>query len=408
MRSATALRALRPDLTPGPGVLAVIGETATRDVVASALGAPGMPDFEIVPGTVDAALDKLGAGVEPGLLVIDLSNSSAPVADIEAIAAMGRIDLRIVALGTRNDVQLYRDLIRAGAADYLVKPLDPAALGAALTFTKEASGTGAVAKFPARLGSLALFLGARGGVGTTTAALNTAWLLAHELNQRTALVDLDLHFGTVALALDINPGRGLREALEQPTRMDSLFIDRAMIRQGDRLSVLSAEEPVEDPVRQAEGAVDLLVKELRAKFDWVVVDVPRGLRAGAPGLLSEATHVAIVAEPTLASVRDTIRLETLVRDIAGTARLLMIDGGARRIRHSQVSDSDFEKALDRKLDVAIPFDAKAAALGANAGRPLVAAASTSPAAKALRQLSTVLAGPAPEPKGTFWRRFRLS
>ncbi len=406
MRAATALRASRPDFTAGLGVLAVIAEAATREIVACALEAPGMPDFEIVQGTVDAALDKLGAGVEPGLLVIDLSNSSAPAADIEAIAAMGRSDLRIVALGTRNDVQLYRQLIRAGAADYLVKPLDPAALGAALTIATEVGGT--AAKFPARLGSLALFLGARGGVGTTTAAVNTAWLLAHELNHRTALVDLDLHFGTVALALDINPGRGLREALEQPTRMDSLFIDRAMIRQGDRLSVLSAEEPVDELVRRAEGAVDLLVKELRAKFDWVVVDVPRGLRAGAVGLLAEATHVAIVAEPTLAGVRDAIRLDTLVRDTADSARLLMIDGGARRVRHSQVSDNDFEKALDRKLDIAIPFDPKAAALGANAGRPLVAAATTSPAAKALRLLSTALAGPPPEPKGTFWRRFRRS
>jgi pilus assembly protein CpaE len=406
MRAALALQAAQPDRRTGPGVLAVVAEAVTRDAVACALEAPGMPDFQIVQGTVDAALDRLRAGAEPGLLVIDVSNSSAPAGDIETIAAVGSTELRIVALGTRNDVQLYRELIRAGAADYLVKPLEPAALGAALAVATEVAGRGSTSS--ARLANLALFLGARGGVGTTTAAVNTAWLLAHEFNRRTALVDLDLHFGTVALALDINPGRGLREALEQPTRMDSLFIDRAMIRQGERLSVLSAEEPVDELVRRAEGALDLLVKELRAKFDWVVIDVPRALRADADNLLAEATHVAIIAEPTLAGVRDAIRLDALARDAARTARLLMIDGGARRVRHSQVSDRDFEKALDRKLDVVIPFDAKAAALGANAGRPLVAAASASPAAKALRQLSSALAGPSPKGKGTFWRRLQRS
>ena len=70
-------------------------------------------------------------------------------------------------------------------------------------------------------------IGTRGGVGATSVAANLAWLLAEETKLKTALIDLDLWFGTVALSLDIEPTRGLREALENPARIDSLFVSSA-------------------------------------------------------------------------------------------------------------------------------------------------------------------------------------
>jgi pilus assembly protein CpaE len=83
------------------------------------------------------------------------------------------------------------------------------------------------------MGRLIAVVGARGGVGATTVATNLAWTLAHEHNMRVALVDLDLFFGTCGLALDLELGRGFREALENPARIDSLFIERAMVREGE-------------------------------------------------------------------------------------------------------------------------------------------------------------------------------
>src|SRR6202012_5264573 len=80
------------------------------------------------------------------------------------------------------------------------------------------------------LGQVIAFLGSRGGVGTTTAAVSCAWVFAEDRKERCALVDLDLHYGTVALKLDSDPGNGLCEALEQPSRADSLFIESAVIK----------------------------------------------------------------------------------------------------------------------------------------------------------------------------------
>src|SRR3546814_18791330 len=90
-------------------------------------------------------------------------------------------------------------------------------------------------------------IGVRGGVGGSTVASSLAWLLAEKEHRSTALLDLDVHFGTGAMAFDLEPGRGLPDALENPSRIDGLFIERAMLRAPERLAVLSAEAPIHQP-----------------------------------------------------------------------------------------------------------------------------------------------------------------
>jgi pilus assembly protein CpaE len=383
-------------------ILGVAGDPATRELMAQAVGRSD-DAARIVVGTAETALSHIELGAAPAILLLDLSASADALADLTRIVAAAS-ETKIIALGVMNDIGLFRDLIRAGASDYLVKPFTPASLEAAIAAASQIREPADMSR--PRLGKLALFVGARGGVGTTTCAVNTAWLLAQELGQRTALVDLDLHFGTVALSLDIDPGRGLREALAQPMRIDSLFIDRAMVRQGDRLAVLSAEEPVEEETEIASSAIEILLYELRQKFDWVIVDLPRGLIGEMDALLASVTHAAIITEPTLAGLRDTIRLDAFLKSTAAGARLLTIDGGAGRAPRSPVSRAEFEKGFGRKLDLVVPFDAKAALAGANAGRPLAAVAGTSPAAQAARDLAVALAGPGrPSIKKSLWQRF---
>ena len=118
-----------------------------------------------------------------------------------------------------------------------------------------------------------------------------AWLLAEQHKENTALVDLDLHFGTVALNLDTDPGSGLCEALEQPSRIDALFVDRATVKVSDTLRILAAEAAVAETLMIDAGAIDVLLYELRRKFAWVVIDLPRWVtptqrrraRRGKPG-----------------------------------------------------------------------------------------------------------------------------
>jgi pilus assembly protein CpaE len=386
MKSLRASAALKSERE---GILAVLQEPSTIDRIQGVIRELQLDDELSVTDTLDAALRRIRSGWTPRILLIDLGESTAPIAEVSAARAVGGADLKLVVLGTVNDVALFRDLLSAGASDYLVKPSTREALTAVLEKTSTASGT-----TPDGLGQVIVFLASRGGVGATTSAVSCAWLMATERRERVALVDFDLHFGTVALKLDLDPGSGLCEALEQPSRIDSLFIERAMIKVSDNLRVLAAEASAAQHVAVDAGAVDMLLHELRRKFVRVVVDLPRGVSPMHRVVLAAASQVVVFCEHSLAGLRDTIRLQTLMREQAPQARLWLVGAGASGER-APIGKSEFEKGIGKSLDASLSYDPKSASAAANSGQPLPAAAPRSAIIRELRQLTALLVGPAP-------------
>jgi pilus assembly protein CpaE len=385
------MKSLRPtaNLKPeGEGILAVIQEPATIDRIQGVIRELQLDDELTVIDTLDAALRRVRSGSAPRILLLDLGESTAPIAEVSAARAVGGADLKLVVLGTVNDVGLFRDLLSAGATDYLVKPSTREALAAVLERTATALGT-----TPDGLGQVIVFIGSRGGVGATTSAVSCAWLMATERRERVALVDLDLHFGTVALKLDLDPGSGLCEALEQPSRIDSLFIERAMIKVTDNLRVLAAEASAAQHLAVDAGAVDMLLHELRRKFVRIVVDLPRGAGPIQRVVLAAASQVVVFCERSLAGLRDTIRLQTLVREQAPQARLWLVEAGASGER-ALIGKGEFEKGIGKSLDAGLSYDPKSAGAAANSGQSLPAATPRSAIVRELRQLTALLVGPA--------------
>ena len=215
---------------------AFVCDDVTRAAAARAAADNGWADSQILEGGIAGALTVLPNIPTPKLLVVDLSKSNDPIAEAGNLALVCDENTRVIALGTVNDVNLYRELTELGVEDYLLKPVSVEVLATAMAH--ELPSANADDEADARQGRLVTVIGARGGVGATSVAVNTAWMMAHEQNIRVALVDLDLHFGTVALSLDVEPGRGFTEAIEAPSRIDGLFIERAMTRAAKNLFVL--------------------------------------------------------------------------------------------------------------------------------------------------------------------------
>jgi pilus assembly protein CpaE len=376
--------------------VAVVHDQVTLDRIQGVIRELQLDDELSFEATLDAALRRLHEGLNPRVLVIDLSESTAPISELSAARAVGGADLKVLVLGSVNDVSLYRDMIAAGATDYLVKPPNREQLSALFEKNTGGGNTGG-------LGNVIAFLGSRGGVGNTTAAVSTAWVLAEERKERTALVDLDLHFGTVALKLDTDPGNGLCEALEQPSRIDSLFIERAMIKVTDNLRILAAEAAMTDPLIVDTGAIDVLLYELRRKFQWVVIDMPRFVSPLQRVVLAAASRTIVLCERSLAGLRDTIRVQTVLREHAPQSRVLLIESGAHGDR-ATVGKSEFEKAAGKSFDGSLSYDTKAAGAAANAGQPVPMAAPRSVYAREINQLVTTLAGSSETKK----RRFAIN
>lgn len=382
-------------------VLAYLLDDVTEDVLQQVIVERRLSGAIIRRGGIAAALSETGSTDYPEVMIVDVGANETAVADVSALAAACGGASRIIVLGDVNDVQLYRDLIGAGASEYLLKPVGRFQLIAALLESQPAQTQAKQAK---KLGEQIVVLGARGGVGSTTAAISIAAGLSANAHKRVALVDLDLQFGTVALALNLGAGRGLREALEQPARIDSLFIERVMERINDNLFVLGAEEPLEEEIGVDLAAPSLLLHELRDRFDCVVIDLPRGAGMFQRQILSEAAKVVILAELSLPAVRDAIRWSGLVRDSAPTAQVMFAVVEKTAGKTAKISPGDFARSVGQPVAAILPWDAAAAALAAGQAKPVLTAARSTKLAAGYRTLVDVLAGPKPAKSAPIWKR----
>ena len=390
--------------------VAFISDAETHGVVATVCESH-FPGAQVKQGGTREAVDHLAAGAPPKVLIVDVSDSNKPLSAMLPIIAAFAEDTRVIAIGAVNDINLYREMIEAGISEYLVKPLNDRALDGALTRAQERKAAAAAvavapeAKAAPETGkrSLVAVMGTRGGVGASTTAMNLAWLFANEHKRETMLVDLDLHCGTVALALDVEPSHGLREVLDNPSRIDSLFVTSVATKCGERLHVLAAEEAVDDEIHFNTSAVSLLLDELKKTAGVVVIDLPRNAHGARAVILAVATDIIVVTDLTLAGLRDAIRLYTMIQQVAPSARVVFVanrDGG----REGTVSKAEFEKALGKQISFVIPEDAKANQAAANAGKPVVAAASGSKVSAALRGIAGTLNSGADKKKAkkSFW------
>jgi pilus assembly protein CpaE len=375
----------------GPAVMAFLADDVTRQTLARLAGERKWSDPVIEGGGIEAAQRRLADGANADLLIVDLSGAADPLAAVNGLADVCEPGTRVIALGTVNDVRLFRALMEAGVVDYLVKPVAAEDLARAID---QANGAGAVPSADPR-GQIVAVIGARGGVGASTVALNLAWLLSQERARKVALVDLDLHFGNIALSLDLETGSGFRDVLQNPARIDPLFLERASIRAAERLIVLGTEEPLAALRHWDAGAFRPLLEELAKAHDVVLLDLPRALALDHPELIAAADRTLLVADLSLAALRDVLRLRTLVRDLAPKTRIGLLLNRPRPPVGDDVPAAEFAKTLGEPATADLPYEGKAAMRAAGSGKPLAALARKARATVALRKLAGELAAQKP-------------
>lgn len=350
---------------------AYVCDDLTLEVVRTVCDEMGWPQEKAFKGGLRNAVQSLSVSASPQVLLVDLSESGDPINDINGLAEVCEPGTVVIAMGQVNDVRLYRDLMMSGLQDYLLKPVSPDALRDAVTHAQmilNAPKNDDGVKDHPHLSTA--IIGTRGGVGASTIASSIAWLLSERMSHLTGFLDLDVHFGTGALALDLEPGRGLTDAIDNPSRIDGLFIERAMIKANDKLSILSAEAPINSPILTDGSAFFQLQEEFRAAFENTVIDLPRNMLIAYPHLLADVNVAVIVCELTLASARDAIRLLAWLKSNAPSCQTIVVANKAQA-GGLEISRKDFESSIERKIDLLIPYDPKATAQSAKLGKPVV-------------------------------------
>jgi pilus assembly protein CpaE len=384
--------------------LACIGDEVTRETVNRVVSHLGTLEAKVRAGDLAAARKAIDPKSPPDLMLLDISGSSDPVTALDEIMQLCPRSTRVLVIGSVNDVSLYRSLTSLGVIDYLVKPVSGEVLHDALAALLDAGGPDGGTGLQTRITA---FLGARGGVGTTSIAVATAWYFVNEFHQRASLIDLDLHFGTLALGLDLEPGRGLREALEHPERIDSLLISSAMSSAGDRMKVLAGEESLEETMHFHPEGFGPLFELLANDFDQLVIDLPRTLDDGSRHVISSADSFILVTDLSLAGLRDALRIMDLVKRIGSKAAPIVVASQVGAPHRGEISQREFERGLGHSLDHLISYDPKAAVTMARHGKAMPAVARTSKAAEEILTLAQRLSGRETAKKrsilGRFWK-----
>jgi pilus assembly protein CpaE len=369
--------------------IAYVTDTVAQGRISSDLFSLTLGKANIREGSIDTALALSEWPRDLDLLIVDLGKSNDPVADAAALKTALSGSCMLIGVGRINDVALYRDLMAVGFSDYLSLPLAEGAMSRAVDRALEqrerGAGPGAGTHAAAKPRTLSV-VGARGGVGATTLAVTLASMLGTRLQEEVLLIDFDLHYGSMMLALDLEAIDALREALDQPDRIDALFIQQVAQKKSDFLYAIGAEEPPGGGFQARPHAAADFLRSVHRRFRWVVADVPRGDPVIQRQVIEASTDIVLVTDLSLPGVRDAMRLQQLAHDVAPQAQFHLVTSGTLDPRRSAVKVADLERTLKRKVDCQIPADAPSALSAVNFGKPLAEAAPNSPIVKALRPL----------------------
>jgi pilus assembly protein CpaE len=363
--------------------MAFVTDEASRTTLQNWAERQGFPTDSVQSGGADLFSTLLESEAPPKLVFVDLEDQDQPIQIAARLVSLCGPASKLIALGSANDVTLYRSMIAAGLTDYIVKPFAPEALTQAMLLASRAGTATAATRKEAKT---IVVTGARGGIGTSTIALNLAWIVAHEMKHKCVLLDLDLQFGVSALALDLEPGHGLRDIVSSPQRVDGLMISSAIVAESGNLDVLSAEESLDEPIHVDNAAIAALLKELRINHRTLVVDLPRHLAISQKRLLTVANEIVLTTELSLVGIRDTLRLLTAIKSLGGMGRVTLVATRVGLQHPGGVDSATFMKGVKEKLDFTIPEDPKSVMAASNAGKTLPSVAPNAPLTKALRTL----------------------
>ena len=219
-------------------------------------------------GGINAAVDHYNGQVTPNLLVVETRlHGQAALDELDRLAEVCDPATKVVVVGRTNDVELYRELMRRGASEYLVAPLSPLQLIEVISGLYLDPGASPI-------GRVIAFVGARGGAGSSTLAHNVGWCIAEELHINTTIVDFDLPFGTPAWISTTKPARASPTRLSAPERLDDVLLDRLLIKRGEHLSLFTAPAALERDYDAVPEAYEAVIDAVRQSTPCVIIDLP--------------------------------------------------------------------------------------------------------------------------------------
>lgn len=353
-------------------VRAMLADQPDLDVRAQVSEKPGLDPLAGPQAHPDLLIAVLGSQWDEGLKALaKLPAASRPPT---------------IAVGASEDPQAIRRAMQAGMRDYLSWPLNQNDLLLAVRrigLDREVPAAPAVTRAP-----LIAVINVKGGSGASFIAANLAHIVAVQRKIEVGLLDLDLQFGALPLAFDLEPRSTLLEALAAAAQLDATALRAYAARHASGVSVLSAmAEQMPLPWELSPDSLNRVIKVMRETFPLVVADLPRQIDPLTTAVLGQADHVIMVMQQSLAHARDAKRMQRVMVSTLGIPRdrlLLVIN---RNSEKQSVRSRDVQEAVDPPSMMALPNDYITVSEALNIGAPVYEYDREAPITRALIDLA---------------------
>lgn len=344
---------------------------------------------KVLMGGIPSAVEYYGSAPTPNLIIVESKLTTGELlSGLERLSEVCDMDTKVIVVGHQNDISVYRELIANGISDYLVAPLSMADLMNSISevFVNPDQGP---------IGRLIAFMGAKGGVGSSTICHNVAWTISNMYHNEVVLADLDLAFGTANINLDQDPPQGIAEAVFAPDRLDDILLDRLLAKCAEHLNLLAAPSTLDRTYDFSSDAFSGVLEITQRSAPIVVLDLPHQWSGWTKNILSIADEVIITAAPELANLRNTKNLlDTLaeLRPNDGPARLVINQVGVPK--RPEISVGDFVRPLNIEPAAILPFDPQLFGTASNNGQMIAESDPRNPAVEYFEFMARLLTGKA--------------
>jgi pilus assembly protein CpaE len=341
------------DLTSSAQLLAGLEQTGLVSTVAQ---------WTIPTDRIPESADQM-----PDVVFLDLARDPEPFFAFANQLRRTRPSIKLIACSAAVPPQpsLLLEAMRSGVQDFLGKPVQTDSLkDLLLRISQDLNAK----EFPSQ-DKLIVVMGAKGGVGTTTVAVNLGVQLATFARKRTVLLDFARPLGNVHLLLDLHPKFGIRDAVESLDRLDSHFLAGLLTRHKTKLEILGGVTQPEEWQSIDVNVLDRVVNVTQNAFDVVLLDMGSQFSAEWATILRMARMILIVAEANVPS------LWTLERRLLALKGFGIPQERARIIINRWHKGDDevlksIQKDINRPIFASLPNDFRKASQAVNLGTPI--------------------------------------
>ncbi|MDR0631737.1 MAG: AAA family ATPase [Holosporaceae bacterium] len=351
-------------------LIGFVGDPVSEQIINNVIKNSGMTYSEVRQGTLADIIEFLKNNRTPKVLIVDISDYELPLGDITKIREHCTPNVNIIAIGSKNDVGLFRDLMAMGVSDYLVKPLNDSLLRHAVEVAR-----GSFNEYVEKTGKMIYFVSSVGGAGTTTATANVGWILANRHFKRTLVMDMDFLFGTTNLMLDIKAENAYLDILESPDKIDDYFTETIIKKCDQRLHYLGGLVDLLKGVNTDLDAFETLVNLVKKQFNYLLVDSQRDFDGINKVCMKKADSFVIMSEMSVASAHNTMRILEFLHTDQPEKKVVIAANKVGLSSRGALTKESFERVIGKKINYTMPLDEGVTLAAANIGQPLVVSAS---------------------------------